>query len=265
MSQPPYQQQPYQQPQQGYQQPAQGYGQAPAQRGWPSAGAGPGPWSGRQKVAGGLLIGGSLLAILGSFLPWVNVTVDTFDESANGFGEGASDGYVILVAALVAIVFGALSFQMNPPRRGVIILGLISAVVFLYIGLANFGEIGDQAPGIETFGGEVNTGIGLILVIVAGLIALAGGIVAILAQRAVNTATRAAAEGGQPPYGRQPQAYGQQPQQGWQQGQYPPPQQPQQPQPGQYQPPQQPQQPQPGQYKPPQQPPQGPEGQPPPA
>jgi hypothetical protein len=253
MSQPPYQQPPYQQqPQQGYQQPAQGYGQPPAQRGWATPGPGAGPWSGRQKVAGGLLIGGSLLAILGSFLPWVSVTVDTFDESANGFNEGASDGYIILVAALVAIVFGALSFQMNPPRRGVITLGIISAVLLLYIGLANLGEIDDQAPGIETFGGSVDTGIGLILVVVAGLIVLAGAIMAILAQRAVNNATRAAASGGQP---QQPPAYGQQPQQGWQQQQGQ----------GQYQPPQQGQQPQPDQYQPPQQPPQGPGGQPPPA
>jgi hypothetical protein len=233
---------PYQQP--GQQQPAQGYGQPPAQQGWTSSPTpARGPWTGRQKLAGGLLIGGALLAILGSFLPWVSVSVDTFDESANGFNEGASDGYIVVVAAIVAIVFGALSLtQANPPRRGVITLGIISSLLLLWIGLANLGEIGDQAPGVEVFGGEVNTGIGLILVTVAGIVVAAGAVVAIMAQRAVNAGNRGGGQagGGQQQYGQQ--QYGQQGYQ--QQGQYqPPPQQqapPQQAPPQQYQPPQQP-------------------------
>jgi hypothetical protein len=194
-----------------------------------------------------LLIGGGLLAILGAFLPWVSVSVDTFDESANGFGEGASDGYIVLVAALVAIVFGALAFQPTPPRRGVIILGIISAILLFWIGIANLGEIGDQAPGVEVFGGSVDTGIGLILVTLSAAVVLAGAIVAIVAQRAVNAAGRAGAGGqwgGGAGGGQPPQYGGQPPPQGYRQ----PPPQPQQQQPPEQQPPK------PGQYPPPSQP-----------
>jgi len=214
---------PYQPPQQGYQQ--------PAQQSWGQPTPATGPWTGKQKLAGGLLIGGALLAILGCFLPWVSVSAAGFDESFNAFVEGASDGYIVVVFAVVAIIFGALSYQPNPPRRGVITLGIIVGAVILLLGLANLGNIEDEAPGIEIFGGDISPGIGLILVTVSGLIILAGAIIAIIAQRSVNKLS--GSQGGGRPYS--PQGY-QQPPQGYQQpGQAPP---------GQYQPPQQ-------QYQPP--------------
>jgi hypothetical protein len=213
MAQPPYQPQGYQQP--------------PPQQSWGPPVPAAGPWTGTQRIAGGLLIGGAAVALIAAFLPWVNVSVGGTDQSFNGFVEGASDGYIVVTFSIVALVFGGLCFQANPPRRGAITLGIIVGLLLLFIGIANLANIEEEAPGVEIFGGEVGAGIGLILVTLAGVIVLAGAVAAIVAQRSVNKASRNQGGGGygaqtyqQPPQGYQPQS---QPQPGYQPPQQPPP------------------------------------------
>jgi hypothetical protein len=197
--------------------------------------------------------------VIASFLPWGSVSFDELltgaSQSFNGF-EG-TDGWIAVGTAVVVLVFGALSFMPTPPRRAVIPIAIIAGIFLIFIGVANMGEPEGEFGSVTDIGGDFSPGIGLWVMILAGLLCLAGAGLMIASQRAAPKEAWGSATGDQPRQG-----YGQQPQQGWQQpGQYPPPQQPQQPQPGQYQP----TQPQPGQYQPPQQPPQRPGDQPPPA
>jgi hypothetical protein len=239
MAQPPYQQQPP-----GYQQ-GQGYGSTP-QPSWGRTPAETGPWTGRQKIAGVLLIVAAVLGAIGAFLPWASINFEFFNETVNGFD--GSDGYVVVVAALVAIVFGALSFMPTPPRRGVITLGVITGLLLAYIGFWNFNEIS----------GGVDVGIGLWLVMASGILVLAGTAFMIAAQAAAPKelwpSQQAGQYGQQSPYQAPAQPGYQQPPGGYQQGQgqvRPPGQQ------GQYQPPPQGEQ---GQYRPPPSDPQSPPG-----
>jgi hypothetical protein len=234
-------QQPYQQPQ-GY--PPPGYGAPP--QSWSPQRPPAGPWTTRARLAGGLLFGGALLAVVASFLPWGSFSLFGTDTTFNGF-EG-SDGWLAIGTAIVVLIFGALSFMPVPPRRGIIPISILAGLMLLFIGFANMSEPSSELGSVSDFGGEFSVGFGLWVMVLAGLLVLAGAGAMIASQVAapkntMQTSPQAAQYGQQGPYqapGYQQQSPG---------GQYPPqPQYPQGQQPAQ--PP-----PQPGSYDPPSQPP----------
>jgi hypothetical protein len=148
-------------------------------------------------VAGILgLVGGALMA-LGSFLAWAEVAGGGTSVIAKGVD--GSDGYITLVAGLVAVVAGIVIATGTGRVLAavlVILAGIVGGGIGLYDALTAKDSVLDAAaeelaPSFEASAQEVRTvldqaidagqlsvsiGIGLYVVIGGGVVALAGGI-----------------------------------------------------------------------------------------
>jgi len=150
----------------------------------------------RTPVAGILgIVGGALMA-LGSFLAWAEVSGGGTSVTAKGVN--GSDGYVTLVAGLVALVAGILMAKGTKRVLAVVVIlaGIVGGGIGLYDALTAKDSVLDAAAEelAPTFGasaqqvrtvldqaieaGQLNISIsiGLYVVIGGGVVALAGGI-----------------------------------------------------------------------------------------
>jgi hypothetical protein len=148
-------------------------------------------------VAGILgVVGGALLA-LGSFLTWAEVTGGGTSVTAKGVD--GSDGYITLVAGLVAVVAGIMMARGTRRVLAVVVIlaGIVGGGIGLYDALTAKDSVLDAAAEelAPTFGASaqevraaldqaidagqlsVSISIGLYVVIGGGVVALVGGIV----------------------------------------------------------------------------------------
>lgn len=157
------------------------------------------------------IVGGALLAI-GSFLVWVTLSGGGFDESTTGVD--GSDGWITFAAGLVAILAGFLAIRSGRRAIAVVVIlaGLVGGGLGVYDALTVRDSIAEElAPqlgvsveearaGVDLLvdGGqlEISMGIGLILVLAGGALALIGGLL-MLARRK----EQAGAEPAQAPVG----------------------------------------------------------------
>lgn len=119
-------------------------------------------------IAGGVGAFIMLLGMLGSVLPWVTVSVFGYSRSAWGLH---GDGIITLVTTLFALGFFVMGIinRAKWPFIVTVVLALITAAVGIYDAV--------------NLSGWASVGIGLILVIIAGLLGLAAGITGIVAPR----------------------------------------------------------------------------------
>jgi hypothetical protein len=150
----------------------------------------------RTPVAGILgVIGGALLAV-GSFLAWAEVSGGGTSVSAKGVD--GSDGYITLVAGLVAVVAGVVMAKSTRRLLAVLVIlaGIVGGGIGLYDALTAKDSVLDAAaeelaPAFGVSAQEVRTvldqaidagqlsvsiSIGLYVVIGGGVVALVGGI-----------------------------------------------------------------------------------------
>jgi hypothetical protein len=122
-------------------------------------------------IAGALGAFVMLLGVIGSVLPWATVSVMGFKASSGGLH---GDGVITLVTTLFALGFFVIGIinRAKWPFIVTVVLTLITAAVGIYDAV--------------NLSGEASVGIGLILVIIAGLLGLAAGITGIVAPRMHN-------------------------------------------------------------------------------
>ena len=175
------------------------------------------------------IVGGALLAV-GSFLSWADLKATLFGTSSSATAKGldGSDGYITLVAGLVALVSGVV--MSKRPQRLLAILtvlaGLIGAGVGAYDaatandsfveGVAEdiAAQVGgtteevraelDQAAEAGDFDFSVSIGIGLYVVIGGGVLAFIGGLLSVRGGRETTAAPAGFSSGppvaaGEPP------------------------------------------------------------------
>jgi hypothetical protein len=150
----------------------------------------------RTPVAGIFGIAGGALMALGSFLAWAEVSGGGTSVTAKGVN--GSDGYVTLVAGLVAVVAGIAMAKGTKRVLAVVVIlaGIVGGGIGLYDALTAKDSVLDAAAQelAPTFGasaqqvrpvldqaidsGQLNISIsiGLYVVIAGGFVALAGGI-----------------------------------------------------------------------------------------
>ena len=151
-------------------------------------------------VAGILgLVGGALMA-LGSFLAWAEVSGGGTSVTAKGVD--GSDGYITLVAGIVAVVAGVVIARGTRRVLAVVMIlaGIVGGGIGLYDALTAKDNVLDAAAEelAPTFGASaqqvrtvldqaidagqlsVSISIGLYVVIGGGVVALAGGILGLL-------------------------------------------------------------------------------------
>ena len=76
-------------------------------------------------VAPILMIVGGALAAIGSFMAWANVTVS--DVSATAEGTDGSDGYITLIAGILLVIVGVVSFRGG--RRALAVLAILAGLI----------------------------------------------------------------------------------------------------------------------------------------
>jgi hypothetical protein len=137
------------------------------------------------KIAGGLVILGAVISIIGIYLPWISGR----GESINGTGyyltsDGIieSPGTLVWFPAVPLIGFG-IALIAAGRVLAVAILAVIAAVIAEFIGLGMVGIANDMVDISSFGGGGASLGVGVILQPIAPLIGLAGGIVALVKRR----------------------------------------------------------------------------------
>jgi hypothetical protein len=144
--------------------------------------------NGRASVAGVLALVGGVAAVVGSFLPWAEVSAGTFTEQFKGVDGW--EGKAAVVSGLVMVVAGARVVAgshraITRMRPGAAIGGLVAFGVGLYTALTTREQLLDAARGLpraeveralDNGVLELSIAIGLIIVIAGG----AQGIVAAL-------------------------------------------------------------------------------------
>ena len=143
----------------------------------------------RAAVAGVLALVGGVAAVVGSFLPWAEISAGPFTEQARGIdgweGKATIVGGIVMIVAGARVVAGSRR-AIARMRAGAAIGGLVTFGVGLYTALTAREQLLDAAQGqlpraeveraLDSGLLELSIAIGLIVVVVGG----AQGIVAAL-------------------------------------------------------------------------------------
>ena len=141
--------------------PPAGPGYAPTPPGPRPEGA---PDGRRTAAIVGVVAGGGL--ILGSFLPWVRVTVFGTTLSRSGIDDGGDGWFTFVAGGVVAVVFGLVLRDAGRRYRGGLVLALLAAAVALLVGIVDWADVHDRVEGSRGIG---HVGVGLYLVVVAAV------------------------------------------------------------------------------------------------
>jgi len=147
---------------------------------------------GRAVVAGPLALAGGVLAVVGSFLSWADVSAGPFTEQAKGIdgweGKAAIVAGVVMVAAGVRVLTGSHQ-AMARLRPSAAIGGLVAVGVGLYTAVTIRDQLVEAAatelPRAEVERAldsgllELTIGIGLYLVIAGGVQGIVAALVAL--------------------------------------------------------------------------------------
>ncbi len=119
-----------------------------------------------------LVMVGSILLILGGFLPWISVP-DLFGLSGTAY-QGLAIGWegdgVLTTGAGLALILGELIFGAEP-RRWTKLAGIVLAALAACVVLLDFGRIIEIGPEAGFFAA---TGIGIFITLTGALLALIG-------------------------------------------------------------------------------------------
>jgi hypothetical protein len=135
---------------------------------------------------------GGLLAIVGAPLAWASVTVMDETDSAGGLDEGMRGGLLAIILGLMVLLLVVLWLMKVklPPVAGLPLMPLLTAVLgvlILLVPLATYfttllsdESLKDFADAASATGGSFSLGLGFLAEIVAGIVAIAGGGLALL-------------------------------------------------------------------------------------
>ncbi|HET9248852.1 MAG TPA: hypothetical protein VFP13_02770 [Actinomycetota bacterium] len=137
---------------------------------------------GRAVLAGALALAGGVLAVVGSFLAWAEVSAGPFSEQAKGVdgweGKASILGGAVMAAAGIRVLVGSHQ-AMARLRPSAAIGGLVAAGVGLYTALTVRDQLVDAAStglsrseverALDSGMLELSIGVGLYLVIAGGV------------------------------------------------------------------------------------------------
>ena len=147
---------------------------------------------GRSVLAGALALAGGVLAVVGSFLPWAEISAGPFTEQAKGIdgweGKAAIIAGAVMVAGGIRVLAGSHQ-AMARLRPGAAIGGLVAAGVGVYTALTIRDQLIDaaaiQLPRAEVERAldngvlQLTIAIGLYLVIAGGIQGVVAALVAL--------------------------------------------------------------------------------------
>jgi hypothetical protein len=144
------------------------------------------------SLAALLALAGGIVAIVGVPLAWISMTVMNETESVNGTDDGLIGGRIALVLGIVVVVLAAawiLKVKV-PSIAGLSTLALLTAVagalIVVIVVLVYFTKILSDASFVDTAdmakkaGGSASLGVGVFLDALGGILAVVGGVWALL-------------------------------------------------------------------------------------
>ena len=132
-------------------------------------------------VGAALLVAGGALLILGSFLNWFSLEGERF-TGFSGEGSETKDGPVFVFFGVLAIGFGV---AMLAAKRmlAVAILGVVFSTLAVLAAFVDLADVSDAKDIAKEFDITFTQGPGLWVVLLGGLVALAGSITALAKRR----------------------------------------------------------------------------------
>jgi len=132
-------------------------------------------------VGAALLVAGGALLILGSFLDWFSLEGESF-TGFSGEGSETKDGPVFVFLGVLAIGFGV---AMLAAKRmlAVAISGVVFSTLAVLAAFVDLGTVSNLGDRLDLSGAEFAHGPGLWVVLLGGLLALAGSITALAKRR----------------------------------------------------------------------------------
>jgi peptidoglycan biosynthesis protein MviN/MurJ (putative lipid II flippase) len=140
-------------------------------------------------VADLLALAGGIVAIVGAPLAWISVSAQGMSEDIGGLDEGLLAGKVALALGILLVVVAGIAIlklvQIPPLPLALIELGLGVLVLLVLVAVYftsilsdhSFQDISDL---YKAMGGSASLALGVIVEIVAGLLAIGGGVLAIV-------------------------------------------------------------------------------------
>jgi len=132
-------------------------------------------------VGAALLVAGGALLILGSFLNWFSLEGESF-TGFSGEGSETKDGPVFVFFGVLAIGFGV---AMLAAKRmlAVAIPGVVFSTLAVLAAFVDLADVSDAKDIAEEFDLTFAQGPGLWVILLGGLLALAGSITALAKRR----------------------------------------------------------------------------------
>jgi hypothetical protein len=121
-----------------------------------------------------LMLGGAVLAAIGSLLPWANIRT-----IFGSIGVAGTDGDgVITLAAAVVLALLALLLLLQPQRAGSVTMYAagLCAVLIAGVGVYDFSNVSDGISEASGDGVSASVGAGLYLVVLGGAAAIVGAL-----------------------------------------------------------------------------------------
>jgi hypothetical protein len=134
-------------------------------------------------------LAGGIVAIVGAPLAWISVSAEGMSEDIGGLDEGLLAGKVALALGVLIVVVAGIAIlklvKIQWPvaalielALGVLVLAVLVLVYFTDIlSDHSFQDISDL---YKAMGGSASIGIGIIVEIVGGLLAIGGGVLALV-------------------------------------------------------------------------------------
>ncbi|HEY7659263.1 MAG TPA: hypothetical protein VIC58_01535 [Actinomycetota bacterium] len=162
----------------------------------------------RATLAGALVLAGGVIAGVGSFLPWVEVSTGPFSEQLNGIegweGKASLLAGVVMAVAGIRVFLGSYDAAARM-RPSAVVGGLVAAGVGIYTAVTSTDQLLDAAGSslaradvqraLDSGALELELAVGLYLVILGGIQGVLAAIVSVGARDDAGPATPAGLTG----------------------------------------------------------------------
>lgn len=144
--------------------------------------------SGKVRAAGGVVVGGAALMLIGSRLTWMEVRGPKVGDAYTSSGVDLGDGRVTMVLAVALVILGAVILTGRFVRMGgpkVAAMGaIVAGAAALAVTAVDIADVADRAERLGVpLGAVTDVGTGLWLAFVGSLLAVVGGLLAFANRR----------------------------------------------------------------------------------
>lgn len=123
-----------------------------------------------------VILGGGVLGIAGSFMPWITATVALAGTIERNGIDGGGDGIITLIAGGLALLAGIARLAGSGSANASRILAFLAGAAMLGLVVIDYGTIADRVTEIGSSAAIASVGTGIYVVGLGGILAMLGGL-----------------------------------------------------------------------------------------